>query len=290
MIAWKGATIRHWTSGSLMQESNEPLTSILDRKLREAATQLDRCDADLRRRCDADSVHALRVAVRRTRALLWSMKPWIRRRHYREVGGQLRAIGRQIGPLRDLDVLADKALAQTAARAGLAGDEYRQVRGVVLRRRLRSRSTVRKWVVSPAFRRMMQEVDGLLTRGPTLFRKSVPAAVNRWRKRILRGISGFDRQAHKAQRPDLHRMRILVKRCRYSLEVLGKAGSGKARRRLRDLQNSLGRYCDARLVAAWLMSPGAVRSRVVRRRLVQAARLQKNQYAQIALDALHAGM
>ncbi len=270
-----------------MHEDDMPFAAVMEAKLRDAAVLLVRCDAALRRRCDRDSVHALRVATRRARALLWSMKPWIRRQRYRAVAANLRAVARQIAPLRDMDVLTDNVLARIAAKAGLASGEWQLVRADLQRRRRRIRSEVRLAIHSTRFRQVMQEVDALLTAGPALRRKTVPEASDCWRKRVRRGLARFDRQARRAQRQDLHRIRILAKRCRYSLEALGRQGSLKALQRLRDVQNSLGRYCDARLAAAWLKSPDSVRASRLRERLLQAARDQKKRRAQGVLRALH---
>ncbi len=265
-----------------------PLATVMDAKLRDAAMLLVRCDAALRRRCDRDSVHALRVATRRARALLWSMKPWIRRQRYRAIAANLRAIARQIAPLRDMDVLADNVLEKVAAKAGLSSGEWRQVRADLLRGRRRIRNEVQVAIHSSRFRQVMQETDALLRAGPSLRCRSMPVASDCWRKRVLRGLAGFDRQARQARRKDLHRIRILAKRCRYSLEAMGPRRPRKALQRLRDLQTALGRYCDARLAVAWLKPPEAVRARALRKRLLQAARVQKMRRAQEVLRALRA--
>jgi CHAD domain-containing protein len=272
----------------VLQEDVVPLAAIMDAKLRDVAVQLVRCDAALRRRCDRDSVHALRVATRRARAVLWSMKPWIRRQRYRAAAANLRAIARLIAPMRDMDVLMDSVLARVFAKAGLSSREWHQVRADLLRSRRRIRNEMRLAIDSGRFRQIMQETDALLRAGPALRRRSVPEACDCWRKRVVRGLAGFDRQARQARRKDLHRIRILAKRCRYSLEALGRQASRSSLHRLRDIQNALGRYCDARLAAAWLKSAESVRAKALRERLLQAARVQKKRRAQIALAALHA--
>jgi CHAD domain-containing protein len=264
------------------------LAATLARKLLHTARQLDRCAADLRRRCDRDSVHALRVATRRARALLWSMKPWLRRGRYRAISGRLQDLARRLAPLRDMDVLAEFIPARPAAKAGLDDGQLQQLRVELRHSRARIRRRLVAEIHSGAFRQAVQEIHDQLGAGRMLIRKTAADGSERWRARILRGLARLNRQCRRARRRDLHQIRIHAKRCRYSLEALGPQGLRGPLRRLQAIQNALGRYCDARLAAAWLQSPDSIHDRTLRRRLLRAVRIQKDRRADVVIKVLRA--
>jgi CHAD domain-containing protein len=260
--------------------------AILKAQFSSAALMLDRCEANLRRRCDRGSVHALRVALRRTRALLWSVKPWIKRDCYRVLAQQLKSISRQLAPQRDIDVLADTLMTQVASKARLSSAEQRLLSEDIRLHRVKVRRNLLAATRSVEYRQRSRKVRELLAGGPALFRKSVPTTAVPWKKRILRGVARFDRLLHRAGRRDLHRVRIRAKRCRYSLEALGPDAPRRSLHHMKSIQTSLGCYCDARLAAEWLQLQAPLHDRALRKRLLRAARTLVKQRATAALRAL----
>lgn len=262
------------------------LAATLERELIHAALELDACHARLLGRCDRDSIHALRVTSRRTRALLWSMKPWIRRNPYRLVDSRLQHLARWVAPLRDMDVVATFIPARIGPKAGLGARKVQRLRLALRRSRARIRREVLAEIHSAAFRQAVQEIHDQLSAGRKLIRKSVPDGNQHWRARILKGLARFNQQVLRAKRRDLHPIRLHAKRCRYALEALDEPALRRPLRRLKAIQDALGHYCDARLAAAWLKSPRSVDPASLRRRLLQATQYEKVRSAAIALKAL----
>lgn len=247
---------------------------------------LEHREANLRKRCDQNTVHALRVAVRRTRALLWSMRPWIKRERYRVLSNQLKRMSRQLAPQRDLDVVTGIVMIELARKAGLDRAERRRLGEDLRRERVRVRRQFLAATGSVAARQRRRQVHELLASGPALFRKSVPAAGVPWHARVLRRVSAFDRGLHRARRRDLHRVRIRAKRCRYALEALGPDAPRQSLQRMKGLQASLGCSCDARLAAEWLQLKEPGLDEALRERLLRAAEALARQRAMAAVRGL----
>jgi CHAD domain-containing protein len=248
------------------------------RQMHRAASRLRRCDTSVRPRCDQRSVHALRVATRRARALLWSTKPWIVEKHYRACTKQLKFIACELAPLRNLDV-ASHLLRRIAKQAGIRGVDARRVRDDIDRRRLEAREALMTTIRSPQFRQSVAAASDTL-RNRSLLRNTTPDALDPWRKRVLRGAEKLEKQMQRANsKKRLHRLRIRVKRCRYALEALDSAAPRRMVRRLRRVQAILGRYCDARLVTRWIDEDDAPGDRALRKRLRSFARANLDKQA-----------
>jgi CHAD domain-containing protein len=261
------------------------LYTMLSAQVDAVAAQLTQRANALGRRCDRRNVHALRVAARRARALLWTMKPWIDRSLYKECARQLKAITSVLGPMRDMDVLAEIMPLQIATRARLSSAQARWLGTDIGAQRARCRQLLRSAIRSDEFQdRIGKLEDVLLSR--SLLRKDLPVEATPWILRMRRDVSRLERRARRAGKKDLHRIRLRAKRCRYALELLGPAAPQKALRQMKKLQASLGRYCDMRLAAAWLKRPGSLHDQVLRKRLLRVARTLVHQQAKAALARL----
>ena len=281
--------IRSYTDG----RHSEPLvawhTMIRSRspnsQMRTAASKFDRCGAELRRRCDARNIHAVRVVARRLRALLWGLKPWMKRDPYRQCTRKLKTIARMLGPIRDFDVVRDILLAQLADEAALSAAERHVLDIDIGHARVEVRRDALASICSARYTSQCQKIHDLLADG-TLFRKSTRASLLPWKRRILRGVDDLERLMQRAGRRDLHHIRILAKRCRYSLEMLGPDVLPKKHQRMKALQATLGLYCDARMAVKWLQYPKSLHDHALLRRLLLAARIIARKRARAALRSL----
>ena len=271
--------------GSLDGTQRMNLAAIVQARIRAAVSTLEHCEAALRGRCDASRVHALRVAVRRLRALLWSIKPWVRRDRYRSCTGHLKALARLLAPARDFDVIREVLLSQVTEKPGVAGS--RQLLGAdTTRQRMELRRSLRAAIRTARYEQGSRQLRELLV-SPGLFRASMPTKAAPWRRRVLRDVARFDKQARCATNKDLHRIRIHAKRCRYSLEALAPDAPRKALHRLKILQTVLGSFCDARLAVKWLEGRDCLHDQSLRKRLLRTARALARQRARASLRALH---
>ncbi|MFL6205054.1 MAG: CHAD domain-containing protein [Acidimicrobiales bacterium] len=221
---------------------------------------------------DPEHLHDLRIAVRRTRSLLAesdSVLPSdVRRAHQRA----FRRLGRQTGPVRDLDVFQQvwhrevgrRALADDAGlgKVTLELAARRDAAHAELSRLLASEETRamlegwRRWLADPSV-----PADPAARLGPTVVER-----IERAHEHLLRG--------GRAIRPDspstrLHDLRKDAKRVRYLIECFGSLLQAKAKKafvtELKALQDNLGAHQDAevqldllRLLARDLHAAGAV--------------------------------
>ncbi|MGB8693015.1 MAG: CHAD domain-containing protein, partial [Steroidobacteraceae bacterium] len=218
------------------------------------------------------SVHALRVAARQARALLWSAKPWLIRRHYESCLTHLKWLSSGLGPLRDIDVTARLLLYPIARHAQLSSAQRHTLAILIARARRELRQTL--WgrqggAGAAAHTRMVCR----LLRSPQLLRRSAPDALAPWRRRILHAVRRCERRLRKARTSELHKLRIRTKHCRYALEALGERAPAAAVLELRRMQRALGRYVDLQLAAAWCETRAAGElDRKLRRRIRRSAR------------------
>ncbi len=211
---------------------------------------------------DAEPLHDLRVAVRRTRTLLGQMKGIFPARQVAPLVRDLRWLGAATGPCRDLDVFLAVLGAYRTAPSTRAGfqqllDEVRERRGRAWRRVARSLAT-RRW--AGLVRRWDALATGVRgpwgTAGPHAGRPiSVVAAgrIARAHDRVVRRGRGLGEAPSPAS---LHRLRIDAKKLRYLLEsfapLLPGAATNRLVRRLKVLQDCLGAHHDATVQRGWL--------------------------------------
>ncbi|WPO98568.1 CHAD domain-containing protein [Pseudomonas sp. HR96] len=189
------------------------------------------CQARLRAETDAEALHDLRTSVRRLRSLL---------RPLRELPGvdRLEAAAKGVGdlttPLRDREVLAAHLLAH--GQTALGQRRLEQMRGVF---------------VQVADSQELALLLAVLDAFPSFVRSAQ-------RQGLLKGLAGklhkrLDKQWHKLRAAlkdsahDRHRLRLLIKRVRYSAEAYPEYDRlpDKAANRLKKAQAALGDWHDA---------------------------------------------
>jgi len=200
-------------------------------------------------------VHQVRVATRRLRAALELFHDALPRRAALALTEDLAELARAVGPVRDLDVLAE-AIAQRGRKIDAA---LEPAVATILRHVRERRSASHALLVAAldgSGTRRLTERLALLARGhggATAPMSAVAADLVRpLAQKVARAGRGVDVSATPAA---LHRLRIKVKRLRYALEVLDGLGADAARklaRRLAALQRLLGDQRDATNQRAWL--------------------------------------
>jgi CHAD domain-containing protein len=189
-------------------------------------------------------VHQARVAARRLRSLLKTYAPLLGDRHrpYRE---DLRDTAGMLAEIRQIDVMARlEALRTPALAAALARRRLAAVR------RLRSRLQARPVRVRRVAARRLA-VDPAATDADLLRRV----------RRAWRRAAGLIAAAASAEAR--HELRIALKHCRYSLEIIDDvepANTARLMRRLREVQQLLGDQRDHVLTVQWLSGARAPRS------------------------------
>lgn len=237
------------------------LRTLLERQY----TSILRHDPGVRLDLDAEDVHAIRVAARRTRAMLRAARPMLDPSWSEPLRDELKWLGGSLGRRRDLDVL----IARLRGEIEELDQPERTAAGTLLDRLDVDRETAQAIAVD-ALRsdRYYALLDGLeaAARGPRVRRGEVSL------RKLAR--KEFDRLRAMAEElgpsstdDDLHRARILGKRARYTAELAeSEVGEPAARvvQRARVFQDVLGAHQDAIVAEARLRellpdlgSPGA---------------------------------
>jgi CHAD domain-containing protein/uncharacterized protein YjbK len=199
---------------------------------------------DLRVRQDGEeAVHQMRVATRRLRSVLRVYDRIVDSARTHGVRAGLQWLGARLADARDLEVQHEHF------RAVVASLPAELVVGPVEARLTRhfgpaeaaARRMVVKTLGDKRYRRLLDDIDRLLTDPPLTSRAARPA-----REELPKHLRRAYRKVAARVRPEtLHRGRKAAKRYRYGLEVAEPAVGKKARKRAKALTKVLGEHQDA---------------------------------------------
>ncbi len=196
---------------------------------------------------DADALHALRVACRRTRVALAEFGDQLAPGARREARDALRELRRRLGLIRELDV----NLAMLATFAGRHGEAAAFARDRLERRRAEAWTGLGDARVEAdlsTLRAAIESLDGAYRETTDCYRKQ---AEQRLKKRLKRLSRQYETWRETGRVDDLHDLRIRFKKMRYTLEVYvdlyGKDGKA-ALRGLESAQDALGEWNDQRVL------------------------------------------
>ncbi|MFG1685700.1 CHAD domain-containing protein [Nonomuraea sp. NPDC049269] len=204
---------------------------------------------------DDDSVHKMRVAVRRMRSVLRTHSRLLDGDRVAPLEAELRWLAGELGTVRDLEVLTarfDQRLAGQPQDGGLGNARWP---GLLATRERKARQTLRQTLSAPRYFTLLAAVDDFIADPPFQDRagrkasRQTPRLVARsWRK-VLTRYTEAQRLPEGAERDRaLHSTRKAAKRARYTAEaatpVLGKPAKKLAKQAER-LQETLGRRQDA---------------------------------------------
>jgi CHAD domain-containing protein len=211
------------------------LRALLRRQLREIHAH----DPGARLGADPESLHDMRVAVRRARALL--------RAGRRLVGtdtsvlrADLKRLGATLGAVRDHDVLLDRLRDEAA---GLGAPDDAAAEGLILRLEL-ERSDARAALLAEldgsAYLSLLDRFEAAIEElEPSGGKVSLDALARKQLRRAQTAVRALPTEPSDAE---LHEVRKLGKRARYAAELAGHAGVVK---RAKELQDVLGAHQDA---------------------------------------------
>lgn len=177
-----------------------------------------------------EGVHQMRVAVRRLRSAISSLKKILPQEEIRWVTEELRWLGGTLGPARNLDVFAAELV--PAARAGLPDEPgwdglaaaldrlrvaaYGQISEAVLSERyIAGMLRLLRWFETSGWRRhsLSDEPDPMTSSIAVV----VPDVLDRRRRKVRQRGRRFGRLAPRER----HKLRIAVKKLRYTVELFG---------------------------------------------------------------------
>jgi CHAD domain-containing protein len=219
----------------LPKDPFEALRALLQVQL----TEILRHDPGTRLGTDPESLHDMRVAVRRSRALLRAGRTLIAG-DLQELNDELQWLGAVLGAVRDLDVLLERLHAEAAGLGGLDTKAAERLLRALERERKRDRTAMLKAFAGERYLtlldRFQAELDGL---EPTGVDVSLDAVARRELKKLRKAVRALPEEP---QDVELHAIRKLGKRARYAAEL---AGQSEVVRRAKVLQDVLGEHQDA---------------------------------------------
>ena len=213
----------------------EALRALLRRQLREILAH----DPGTRLGSDPESLHDMRVAVRRSRALLRAGKALVAE-DVEALCAELRWLGEALGTVRDLDVLRERLHAEAAGLAQPDRTAANHMLRALDRERTRERRALLKTLSGERYFALLDRFDETLA---ALQPSGADVSLDGLAARQLRKLAKAQR-ALAADPPDaaLHELRKLGKHMRYAYEL---AGRDRVVRRAKELQDVLGEHQDA---------------------------------------------
>ena len=207
-----------------------------------------------------EGVHQMRVAVRRLRSAISSLKQILPQEDLPWVTEELRWLGNTLGPARNLDVFAAELL--PAARPGLPDEPgwadlattldrlrataYDQIREAILSQRYTANMLrLLRWFEASGWRRHLASDEPDPMTSP--IGGIAPDVLDRRRRKVRQRGKGFGSLAPRER----HKLRIAVKKLRYTVELFSslfdRDGVERFVGRLKCLQGDLGYANDVRV-------------------------------------------
>ncbi len=247
-----------------------------------AAKAIREHEAGSRRGGDIENVHQMRVATRRIRAYLKAAKPALDPDAANGLRGDLSDLAQALGVVRDLDVMIAQLHSEAAALGEPDTTALEHLIGSLDAERSAARSELVALLDDPAYDALLVELDETTQH---------PPVANPWADLNELGAAEFRRLA-KAHRKmiarfgddppddDLHALRILGKRARYTAELQAKSKVfGAFLDALAGLQEVLGSHQDASVLEDQLRSmvaaAGDPAAAIAAGRVIEGGRLRK---------------
>ena len=204
----------------------EPAVEHLRAYLRAQLAAIERHDPAVRVGSDPEDLHKLRVAVRRSRAGLREARSLLPKERGRELREELKWLGRQLGPARDLDVLIARLRAEVAELDGADAVPAGKIVMQLETEREAAQADVLAALESPRYAQLLATLEETVS-APPLATSDV--SLKKIARRELVKLERHMKALGVTPSNDaLHRARIQAKRLRYATELssqlLGKDG------------------------------------------------------------------
>ncbi|MGH9240501.1 MAG: CHAD domain-containing protein [Vicinamibacterales bacterium] len=213
---------------------------------------------------DAESVHQARIATRRLREVL----PLVDNEHVERAAAAVRTAGRQLGRVRELDVVGGLLLSMGDRLPHTAATELHALRQAIDQHQREARRRMVKRIERldlPALRDAVTEDNGRSRLGKWLPRISGRVSSS-WSEPIWARIVTRSQEAAAAveRTPAIyfpnraHKARIAIKKLRYAVEIAAETGIWRPDRILKDLrklQGILGDIHDLQVLGDFAAQP-----------------------------------
>jgi CHAD domain-containing protein len=214
---------------------------------------------------DIEELHDMRVATRRMRAAFNLFGAGYQPKAIKPLLQGLKATGRALGPVRDLDVFMEKLQAYRESLDSSEQDDFVIFLNVWAKKRDTARKQMLKYLDSKTYKRFKRDFQKFVTSagsGEKAIPKKMPPVPSQLRHitpglvyKAYGQVRAYETLLNNAPIETLHQLRISFKGLRYTLEflqeVLGE-GRGEVLGEVKRMQNHLGDLNDADVAAALL--------------------------------------
>jgi CHAD domain-containing protein len=207
---------------------------------------------------DAEAVHQARIATRRMRSDLRTVHEFVDARWAAHLRGELRALGAELGAVRDIEVLRERL----SLHAALLPDTEADAARTAIRRLEADHSVARAELLralrEPRYASLHRALHEAVTNprftpsARAFAVDALPGAVRPTWRRLRRAVHQLAPVPSDAA---LHEVRIRAKRCRYAAELASPVMGRPARElalALTRVQDVLGEHQDAAVADVWL--------------------------------------
>lgn len=207
---------------------------------------------------DPEGVHQARVASRRMRSDLKTFEPLLDADWSKRLRSELEWLLDALGAVRDTDVLGSKLSDVVDRHPEIDHDAAKRVLAEVRTQHRRNRRRLLRHLNDERTTQLLDHLvaaaadPATLPRADRPARKTMPKLVRKRWRRLDRAIGRLGRHP---QPSELHAIRILAKRLRYSTEAVAPATRKQARKFAKDaasIQDALGELNDAAVTRSWL--------------------------------------
>jgi CHAD domain-containing protein len=194
---------------------------------------------------DAEALHQLRVATRRSRALLRAARGLVSPEWSEPLRAELSWLGGLLGPVRDLDVLLEHLDAEAATLGGEDARAFRRLRARLATDREDARATLLEAMAGERYFRLLDTLERAEHAPGTESSISLPEIAAEAFRKLRKAAKALPKRPTDDQ---LHRVRIMAKRARYAAELgepaLKKAGA-RFVKKAKVVQDVIGEHQDA---------------------------------------------
>jgi CHAD domain-containing protein len=260
------------------------IADALSTVLGKATSAIRANEAGSRQGGDLESVHQMRVATRRIRAYLKAARPALDSRAADGLRVDLADLAAALGEVRDLDVMIDRMHSEAAALGDPDTAALEKLIGSLDAHRTAARKALVAQLDEPDYQLLLAELDVAISR---------PPVADPWADLAELGAAEFGRLAKAHRRlvhrfggnppdDDLHALRILGKRARYTAELQRKSAPIAAfLDALAEFQEVLGDHQDASVLEdqlrAMVVASGDTAAAIAAGRVIEGGRLRKIQ-------------
>ncbi len=204
---------------------------------------------------DIESLHQMRVATRRMRAIFRSVRTFLEPEWTKKIRQEIGWIGSLLGEVRDWDVLLESLQKECSDLNAKEERAFLHIQKSFQDERSIARSRLLEGLESDRYIELLNTLENSLAHLP--FQSHHPTLPNLARKAFAKLKESVESTQSHFPKEELHHIRILVKRARYTVE-LSEPFLGKHARRFlqqaKSLQEVLGQHQDALVLEHQLLS------------------------------------